>query len=59
MKSIDFIVILATMAHPNKWTIVKLKNAFIRECFLDRHIPDVTLASAQTLRLAFLKISDI
>ena len=24
MKSIDFIVILAAMAHPNKWAIVKL-----------------------------------
>ena len=37
MKSVDFIVILATMAHPNKWTVVKLrvkkrihKGAFFR-----------------------------
>ena len=27
--------------------------------FLDKDMPDVTLTSSQTLRLAFLKISDI
>ena len=51
MKSIDFIVILTTMAHPN--------GTFFRGRFLDKIIPDVTLASAQTLQLAFLQISDI
>ena len=60
MKSIDFIVILATMAHPNKWTIVKLsvEKHIHKGRFLDKLMPDVTLASAQTLRLAFLQIPD-
>ena len=61
MKSIDFIVILAAMAHPNKWTIVKLgvEKRIHKGMFLDKIMPDVTLASAQTLRLSFLQISDI
>ena len=50
MKYIDFIFILATIAHPNKWT---------DKLFLDKLMPDVTLASAQTFPLAFLQISDI
>ena len=37
----------------------ELKNAFIRVRFLDKLMLDATLASAQTLRLAFLQISDI
>ena len=31
----------------------------MKVCFLDKDMPDVTLTSSQTLRLAFLKISDI
>ena len=61
MKSIDFTVILATMANPNKWTIVKLRvEKRIHEGkFLDKLMPDFALAGAQTLRLAFLQMSDI
>ena len=55
MKFIDFIIILATMGPSDKWTIFtcKLKNAFIRVCFLDKLMPIFTLASAQSLRLTF------
>ena len=61
MKSIDFIVILATMAHPNNWTKVNLRveKRIHKGMFLDKLMPDVTLAGAQTLRLAVLQISDI
>ena len=57
MKSIDFVIILATMAHPNKWTVVfgPLKNAFKRVHFLDKFMNDVTLTSTQALRFAFCK----
>ena len=55
MKFIDFVINLATMGPSDKWTIFtfKLKNAFIRVCFLDKLMPIVTLASAQSLRLTF------
>ena len=51
MNSIDFIVILATMAHPNKWTIFKLsvEKRIHKGMFLGKLMPDITLASAQTL----------
>ena len=59
--SIDFVVILVTMAHPNKWTIVNkwVEKRIHKGMFLDKFMPDATLAGAQTLRLAFLQISDI
>ena len=55
MKFIDFVINLATMGPSDKWTIFtsKLKNAFIRVCFLDKLMPVFTLASTQTLRLTF------
>ena len=60
MKSIDFLVILATMAQiSGQYLNCGLQKAFIRVRFLDKLMPDVTLASAQTLRLAFLQMSHI
>ena len=53
MKSIDFVVILINMAHPNKLNC-DLKSAFIRLRFSHKLTPDVTVDSAQTLQLAFL-----
>ena len=53
MKSVDFIVILAAMAHNNTWTIVKLwlEKRIHKDTFLDKLIPDVPLASTQNLWL--------
>ena len=46
-----------TMADPNKWTIdYELKNVFIKVRFLDKLMPDVTLASAKTLFYMIIKL---